>query len=130
MIGRAALAVNSVVFGLSAWLAPLILSLFISDPQTADIAVHLTRVLAVGYIARAVAMVFESAQGGAGDTISPLVIDLIALWAVQVPVAIALSRWTRLGPDGIWAALVLSWVIQAALMAVRFRQGHWRRQRV
>jgi len=129
-ISRTALAINGVVFGLSAWLAPSVVSLFTNDAETAPIVVHLTRVLALGYVARAVALVFEGAQSGAGDTVSPMVINLVALWAIQIPAAVVLSGWAGHGSGGVWAALVLSWVIQAALMAVRFRQGHWRLKRV
>jgi putative MATE family efflux protein len=129
-ISRTALAINGVVFGLSAWLAPRVMSLFTNDAETAPIVVHVTRVLALGYVARAVAMVFEGAQSGAGDTVSPMVINLVALWAIQIPVAVVLSGWAGHGSGGVWAALVLSWVIQATLMAVRFRQGHWRLKRV
>lgn len=130
LISRSALAINGIVFGVSAWLAPVVLSLFTQDALSAPVAVHLTRFLALGYVARALALVYEGAQSGAGDTISPMVINLIALWVIQVPAAVVLSGWAGLASDGIWTALVASWVIQAVLMAARFRQGHWRLKRV
>jgi putative MATE family efflux protein len=130
LISRAALLTNLIVFGLSAWFAPTLMSLLSTDPQTVPIATQLMRLLALGFVARATALVFQSAQTGAGDTVSPMVINLVALWAIQIPVAVGLSRATELGADGIWAAVVLSWGIQAAMMAWRYHQGRWRTQRV
>jgi putative MATE family efflux protein len=129
-IARVAAATNTILFGLAALVAPLVMTLFTNDASVADISVRLTRVLAAGFVARALAMVYEGAQSGAGDTISPMIINLVALWVVQVPAAILLSQTARLGPSGVWIALVGSWVVQVLLMAARYRQGHWRRQPV
>ena len=130
LIGRVALVLNSALFGLSAWMAPLVTSIFAKDPTSRSVAVYLTRILSIGYLARAMALVFEGAQSGAGDTTSPLLINLVALWLIQIPAAIALSRWAGFGSTGIWAALIASWVVQMVLMVVRYRQGHWRLKRV
>jgi Na+-driven multidrug efflux pump len=32
-------------------------------------------------------MVFDLAQSGAGDTVSPMLINLFAVWLIQVPLA-------------------------------------------
>jgi Na+-driven multidrug efflux pump len=51
---------------------------------------------------------------------------LLALWAVQVPLAYVMSRSFGMGADGIWVPLVLGSGVQLALMWFRFRQGRWR----
>jgi Na+-driven multidrug efflux pump len=59
-----------------------------------------------------------------------MVINLIALFLIQVPLAYLLSRPVGLGVSGIWLALVLGWASQAALMLLRFRQGRWKLKRI
>ena len=45
-----------------------------------------------------------------------MVINLVALWLVQIPLAYLLSRPFGLGAEGIWFALIIGWFVQAALM--------------
>jgi Na+-driven multidrug efflux pump len=74
--------------------------------------------------------VYDAAQGGAGDTTSPMVINLVSLWAIQVPLAFVLSRFGGLGENGIWLALNLGYVVQLGLMWWRYRQGRWKERRI
>jgi Na+-driven multidrug efflux pump len=96
------------------------------DAESAAAGTRAIRLVATGYVGLGLAYVFEGAMSGAGDTVSPMVINLVALWAVQVPLAFLLSRIAGLGAQGIWLALVVGWMLQAALMGLRFRQGRWK----
>jgi putative MATE family efflux protein len=130
LIARAATLIGAVVIGLLVLFAPQIMTLFSSDGETIAAGAHAMRVLGLGYLAFTVGTVFDLAQSGAGDTLSPMIINLVSLWLVQVPLAYALSHRTDLGADGIWLALSLGWTIQAALLFLRYRQGHWKETRV
>jgi putative MATE family efflux protein len=130
LIARVATLIGAVVIGLLVVFAAQIMMLFSSDSETIATGAHAMRVLGLGYLAFTVGTVFDLAQSGAGDTLSPMIINLISLWLVQVPLAYALSHTTDLGADGIWLALNLGWTIQAALLFLRYRQGHWKEMRV
>lgn len=67
---------------------------------------------------------------GAGDTLSPMAINLVALWLVQVPLAYLLPLAFDPGANGIWLALVIGWIVQAALMIWRYRRGHWKSKQI
>jgi len=125
-VACAALATGVGALALLALLALPILSLFSDDAPTIAGGARLTRMLSLGYLAFSLRSVYGKAQAGAGDTVSPMVINLLALWAVQVPLAYAMSRSSGMGADGIWVALVLGYGVQLALMWFRFRQGRWR----
>lgn len=127
---RVAAVTGSFILGLLALSAPQVLQLFASDPATLATAVHVVRVLSVGYLAFSLATVFDMAQAGAGDTLSPMLINVAALWLIQLPVAYVLSRVAGLEENGIWLAMVLGWFVQLALMWLRFRQGRWKLKRV
>jgi Na+-driven multidrug efflux pump len=106
------------------------MSLFSDDPHTISTGVHVIRVLAVGYLFFAINFCLDYAQAGAGDTLSPMVINVVALWLVQLPLAYVLSRVLGLGPDGIWLGMVGGWAVQLVLMVLRYRQGRWKYTRV
>ena len=130
LIARAVVAVLIIVLGCLALLAPQVMALFSDDAESVSIGGHIIRVLGLGYLAFGVNMVFDLAQVGAGDTVSPMAINLVALWLVQIPLAYLLSRPFGLGADGIWFALVIGWFMQAALMVWRYRQGRWKLKQI
>jgi putative MATE family efflux protein len=130
LITRVVMGTTVVVLTALAIWAPQAMSLFSDDPATRSIGVHVLRVLSLGYLAFSLTNVYDFAQAGAGDTVSPMAINLIALWLVQIPLAFALSRPLGLGANGIWLAMVIGWVVQAVLMVVRYRQGRWKYTRI
>ena len=130
IVVRLVMLMEGITFGLLALAAPWVVGLFIPDSETISIGVHVIRVLAMGYLAYAVSLVLESTQSGAGDTVSPMVINLFALWAIQVPLAVLFSQALGLGADGVWFAIVAGWILQAFLMGLRVRQGRWKLRRV
>jgi Na+-driven multidrug efflux pump len=87
-------------------------------------------VLCIGYLAFSVNWVYDAAQAGAGDTTSPMVINLVSLWAIQVPLAFVLSRLTALGANGVWVGLNVGWIVQLGLMWWRYRRGRWKGKRI
>ena len=130
LIARVVVGVMVVVLGGLALFAPQVMALFSEDVESVSTGVHITRVLCLGYMAFALNSVFDQAQGGAGDTASPMVINLVALWLVQIPLAYLLPRTFGLGAEGIWLALVIGWFVQAALMIWRYRQGYWKSKQI
>ena len=127
---RATALVGGGILGLLALLAPQALALFSRDVETIRIGTWAVRVLSAGYLGLALNYVFDAAQAGAGDTLSPMVINLISLWLIQVPLAYLLSRPVGLRANGIWFGLAVGWIAQAILMGWRFRQGHWKLKRI
>jgi putative MATE family efflux protein len=126
LIARVATLIGAVVIGFLVLGAPQIMKLFSSDPETITAGAQAMRSLGVGYLAFTVGTVFDLAQSGAGDTFSPMIINLVSLWLIQLPLAYALSQGTNLAAKGIWQALNLGWAVQAALLFLRYRQGHWK----
>ena len=130
LIARAAVGATVVVVIVLLVFAPQMMTLFSDDAGTVAAGARMLRILSVGYLAFAFNSVYDAAQAGAGDTASPMAINLVALWIVQIPLAFLLSLAFRLGADGIWFALVIGWFVQAALMFWRYRQGRWKSTRI
>ncbi len=130
LIMRVAVGSTVLVLGGLVLLAPQVMALFSEDAASVFTGAQIIRALSLGYLAFAFNGVYDAAQAGAGDTVSPMVINLLALWIVQIPLAYLLSRTVGLGANGIWYALVIGWFAQAALMFWRYRQGRWKSTRI
>ncbi|MGC8780406.1 MAG: MATE family efflux transporter [Anaerolineae bacterium] len=138
--GRAARAVTLIAgsaTGLAATLLGLLtvfagpaLALFTDDPQTLAMGAGAMGVLALYRTLMTLGTAMDGGLTGAGDTVSPMVINIIALWLVQLPAAWFLSDRLGWRADGIWWALVIGMAVQALLLVGRFRQGRWQTVRI
>ena len=124
--GRAAAAV-SVGLMVILWVAaPRVLAWFNLEPAALPAGIAILRWLSFGNLLQTVTLVYDAAQVGAGDTLSPMLANLAALWLVQLPLAWLLGRAMGPGPQGLWLGLVVGWAVQATLMVGRYRAGRWR----
>jgi putative MATE family efflux protein len=108
-------------------LAPGIISLFTSDPKVAPLAVNALRLFSFGNVSYSYGMVITAAFNGAGDTSTPTTLNLICFWLCQIPLAWALAFHAGLGPNGVYAAVVFSDSLLAALGILLFRRGNWKK---
>jgi Na+-driven multidrug efflux pump len=65
---------------------------------------------------------------GAGDTITPTVLNLICFWACQIPLAYFLAFPGGMGPTGPFVAVVVCDSPLAVLGILWFRRGTWKKQ--
>jgi Na+-driven multidrug efflux pump len=130
LIAGGATVIATGLLGLLAIFAGPALALFTSDPQTIAVGASAITALAIHRVLMTVGAVMDGGLSGAGDTVSPMVINIIALWMVQLPAVWLFS--TRLGwhVAGIWWGLVIGMAVQALLMVGRFRQGRWQTVRI
>ena len=116
----------SVVGAISFTFAAEITGLFINDPDVLEYGTNCLRILAIGYPAYAIGMVMSQAINGAGDTVTPTIINLIAFWVVQIPLAYALATKAGLGPNGVFTAIVVGESLLTLLAVAVFRSGRWK----
>ena len=110
--------------------ARAIIGLFNREPQVMETGIKLIQILGFGQMFFMINMAMESGLAGAADTLSPMIINIVALWLIQLPLIYFLSRMMGLGATGIWIALVISPVIQCLMSAARFRQGRWKLKKI
>ncbi len=107
-----------------------IVRLFTQNPAVVPVAVACLRILSCGNVAFAYAMVMLQAFNGAGDTLTPTLVNLVGFWILEIPLAFALARHTRMGVNGVFASIVVAEVVIVALSVVLFRRGDWKRKRI
>jgi len=116
----------SVVGVLMLMFAPQVAGLFTADPEVLDYGTTCLRILGIGYPIYAVGMIMIQALNGAGDTLTPSVLNFICFWMLQIPLAYWLAQGAGFGPNGVFAAIVISESLLSLLTVIVFRRGRWK----
>ncbi len=102
-------------------LASLIVRLYTADPEIGALAVKFLWLAAAFQFFDAVQVTANGALRGIKDTRLPMLITVVAYWAVGFPVSWWLAFHTPLGPDGVWWGLTVGLAVAAVGLAARFR---------
>jgi putative MATE family efflux protein len=104
--------------------------LFSSDPALDEIAATYLRIASAGYIVVAFSMVLQQCIAGAGDTIPPMIISIVNIWAIQIPLSYLFTSIDGVGFYGVRWAMVVSSTLGAIAYVIYYRSGRWKRKRV
>jgi len=104
--------------------------LFVNDPAVISIAATALRILSCGNIGYAYAMVMLQAFNGAGDTVTPTIVNFFGFWVLELPLAWWLAVHTGLHSQGPLISIVVAECAIAAASIILFRGGRWKAQRI
>lgn len=100
------------------------------DVNVESYAVMALRIVSLGYIFYGVGMVVSNAFNGAGDTRTPTLINIFGFWMFQVPLAFLLALVFKLGPKGVFIAIVAAETGIAIAGIILFRKGKWKKVKI
>jgi putative MATE family efflux protein len=109
--------------------APII-HLFVDDPAVVPIAVMALRTFSCGNVGYAYGMVMLQAFNGAGDTLTPTIVNFFGFWVLELPLAWVLATWLHLRSEGAFLSIVIAQCAVAGTGIVLFRRGRWMRQKI
>jgi putative MATE family efflux protein len=125
---------NMILLGVVAVLfiafARQLVGIFSTDPAVVEVAASALRIISCGYVFYAWGMVAIQAFNGAGDTVTPTLINLFCFWVLQLPIAWWLAFHTGMRSNGIFAAIAISQSAIAVIGMLAFRRGKWKLQKV
>lgn len=110
--------------------AETVVRLFTADPAIVPIGAACLRTVSYGFLFYAWGMVLTQAFNGAGDTLTPTIINLFCFWLWEIPLAYVLSRHTKLGLRGVFFAITIAFSTLAVVSAAAFRRGRWKAKKV
>lgn len=110
--------------------AHFIVQLFTRDPQVVPIAVECLKYVSLGYPFYAWGMIMEQAFNGAGDTTTPMWINLCCYWMFQIPLAWFLAHRAGMGPRGVYVAICVAESLLAIASMILFRRGRWKEVKI
>ena len=106
--------------------AESLIGIFNDDENVIAIGTRALKIFSIGYIFFGFAMVLSQAFGGAGDTRTPTVVNIISFWLIQIPLAYYLTKQLAWGLDGVFFAVVISETIMTIIFVVMFKRGKWK----
>src|SRR5262249_25716850 len=85
-----------------------IVRLFTNEPAVVPLAASCLRILSYGNIGYAYGMVMLQAFNGAGDTITPTIVNFFGFWLLELPLAYLLAVMFHLESNGAYVAIVIA----------------------
>ena len=131
---KLALGVSAVLVAAILLFGKALIGLFTETPEVIELGKRGLNWLAFGYICFAVTQVLQGVMRGAGDTVVPMWISIIATVIIRMPLAYLLASLTRSPawpnghPDAIFGSLLVSWVLSVVMTIVAYRVGFWRKK--
>jgi putative MATE family efflux protein len=110
--------------------AEFMIRLFTNDAAVVGFGVDALRYISYGYVFYGYGMVMAQAFNGAGDTVTPTILNAICFWLLQIPLAYGLSKWTGLEVKGVFLAITIAESILAVLAMLAFKRGKWKEMKV
>jgi putative MATE family efflux protein len=102
------------------------ISLFTTDPAVLTAGIICLRTISYGYVLYALGMVMTQAFNGAGDTRTPTLINLVAFWAVEIPLAYLLASKTGMQEQGVYFAIIIAETVLSITAFYVFKKGYWK----
>jgi len=107
-----------------------VVRLFISDPAVVPLGAACLRIVSYGNLGYAYFMVMMQAFNGAGDTITPTIVNFFGFWLLEIPLAYALAKPVGMKSNGVFASIAIAESAMAAASAILFRQGKWKKKKI
>lgn len=106
------------------------INLFIDDPAVLTAGTQCLRIVSIGFIAYGFGMVLVNSFNGAGDTTTPLKINIFAFWLIEIPLAWILALKLGMNQQGVFTAIVIAESIMTLTAWLVFRRGKWKLKEV
>ncbi len=106
------------------------IGLFIDDPPVLKSGIECLRIVSIGFIAYGFGMVITNSFNGAGDTATPLKVNLFAYWMIEIPLAWILAIRFGMNENGVCWAIVIAESVMTITAYLIFRKGKWKLKEV
>jgi len=73
-------------------------------------------------------MVLVQAFNGAGDTVTPTVINVLGFWLCEIPLAWTLAYPAGMGVRGVFVAIPISELLITLMGWAMFSRGRWKKR--
>ena len=103
-----------------------IISFFSQETNVKQIASEALKIICFGYLFFAYGMVISQAFNGAGDTRTPMVINVFVFWMFQIPFAYLMSVTFNFQETGVFLSIAIAHSVHALACIFLFRKGKWK----
>jgi putative MATE family efflux protein len=107
-----------------------IVQLFTHDPSVLPLGAACLRIVSYGNLGYAYFMVMMQAFNGAGDTVTPTIVNFFGFWLFEIPLAYVLAIPLHMRSNGVFFSIAIAESSMAAASAILFKQGKWKKKRI
>src|SRR5246127_2604471 len=107
-----------------------VVRLFIRDPEVVPLGAACLRIVSYGNLGYAYFMVMMQAFNGAGDTITPTIVNFFGFWLLEIPLAYVLAKPLGMKSNGVFFSIAIAESAMAAASAILFKQGKWKTKKI
>jgi len=107
-----------------------VVHIFSRDPDVVPLAVSCLRIVSCGNIGYAYAMVMLQAFNGAGDTVTPTIVNFFGFWMFEIPLAYWLAIHQGMHSNGVYWSIVIAEGSIAVASIILFRRGRWKQRMI
>lgn len=105
--------------------APHLIVFFDDTPAVVAAGTTALKIFALGYTLYGFGMILTQAFNGAGDTRTPMLINIISFWIVEIPLGYYLGLYLGYGVAGVTWSIIIAEMVLTALAFILFRRGKW-----
>ncbi len=107
-----------------------LVGIFTTNEEVIEIGARCLTVMSYGYLAYAFGMVVIQAFNGAGDTLTPTIINLFCFWLLEIPLAYFLALHIGLNEEGVFWSIVVAETVLGIAGFIVFKKGNWKHTQV
>ncbi len=107
-----------------------VVRLFANDPAVVRFGAACLRIVSYGNLGYAYFMVMMQAFNGAGDTVTPTIVNFFGFWLLEIPLAYALALRMDMHANGVYFSIAIAESSMAAASAILFSHGKWKKKKI
>lgn len=111
------------------WANPIV-GLLTSEINVIEKGAECLRIVSIGFVSYGFGMVVVQSINGAGDTFTPMIINIFCFWLLEIPLAYFLAIVLDMKESGVYYAIVTAETVMTITAIIVFRRGKWKLQEV
>ncbi|PYX44514.1 MAG: MATE family efflux transporter, partial [Acidobacteria bacterium] len=104
--------------------------LFTQDTAVVPLGAACLRIVSYGNLGYAYFMVMMQAFNGAGDTLTPTIVNFFGFWLFEIPLAYWLAIPLKMHSNGVFFSIAIAETSMAIASAILFKRGKWKQQKI
>jgi putative MATE family efflux protein len=103
----------------------LLIGMFSNDPIILSEAELPIRIIGMIQFFLATDFAMTGALRGVGDTRTPMLVTILAIWGIRIPLGFVLVRFAGLGLLGAWIGMMVDMVVRSIIKTLVYLRGNW-----
>ena len=126
MTGVANMIILTVIGSVLVLFPQVFIRFFIDDPAVIHAGTQGLQIISCGFFFYGLGMVLVQSFNGAGDTVTPTLINLICFWLLEIPLAYFLAIHINMEQSGVFISIVIAEAVMTTMAFILFRRGRWK----